>query len=160
MNKITVYNWEHIKRGPIWYVITLSIMIFLILYSFFQGSLMWWISVAFIFLVIVVWYVISYLTSMKKIDIQINDGFLIVWDRTYSFDDIIGINAEIDDKGNLKTFIITTVDNPNFPLRFTIADNDDNVKNFITNALEKGLILYDGYEKDRLYKIARTLKLL
>lgn len=159
MNQITVYNGEHIDRGPIWYVLTLSFMIFLVLYSFFQGSLMWWISVAFIFLVIVVWYVISYLTSMKKIKIQLNDWFLVVWDKTYSFDKILWINAEFDNAGKIKTFIITTSDNPTFPLRFTVADDEENIKNFITKALESGLQLYDWYEKDKFYKIVRALKL-
>ena len=159
MSQITVYNWEHIERGPLWYVITISVMLFLVIYSFFQGSLMWWISVAFIFLVIVVWYVISYLTSMKKIKIQLNDGFLVVWDKTYSFDSILGINAEVDNNWNFKTFIITPTDSPNFPLRFTIADSNENVKEFIAQALESGLQLYDGYENDKLYKITRWLKL-
>jgi len=159
MKQITVYNGEHIDRWPLWYVISLSIIIFLIIYSFFQGSLMWWISVTFIFLIVIVWYVISYLTSMKKIKIQLNDWFLVVGDRTYSFDSILWINAEFDNNWHLKTFIITTFDSPNFPMRFTIADDEENVKEFITEALDKWLQLYNGYENDKFYKIVRALKL-
>lgn len=115
-------------------------------------------SVLFIFLVIIVWYVISYLISLKKTTIKIEDNFLLIWDKPISFDKIIGFNVELDNKGKFKNFVLSTIDSE-LPLKYTIDDTSENVKQFVSNLLDKGLSLYDWYENNRFYKIIKFLKL-
>jgi len=158
MKQLKVYKWEIISRWPLWYVMVFSIIIFLVLYSFFQGSLMGGLSVLFIFLVIIVWYIISYLISLKKTTIKIEDNFLLIWDKPISFDKIIGFNVELDNKGKFKNFVLSTIDSE-LPLKYTIDDTSENVKQFVSNLLDKGLSLYDWYENNRFYKIIKFLKL-
>ena len=119
---------------------------------------MWAISVAFIFLVIVVGYVISYLMSLKRTEIVVEDWYLIIWDKTYPFDQLWGFNVELDEKSNPTNFVISPKDS-NLPLKFAIDDDFENVKKLVSDLLEKWLPLYNKYEQDRFYKIVKLLKL-
>ena len=156
--KLKVYNGEIIQRGPLWYVFFISLMIFLVLYSFFNGSLMWAISVAFIFLVIIVGYVISYLLSIKKTEIILEDGYLRINDKTFPLSSLVGFNIDLDENWNFKNFVIVTAES-NFPFKFTINDSPENVKEFVKALLDEGVPLYNGYEQDKMYKLIKMLKL-
>ena len=158
MKRLKVYNGELVKRGPIWYVIFGSFMVFLVFWSVFHGSLMWAISVAFIFLVIIVGYVLSYLMSLKKTEVVVEDWYLIIWNKTYSFDQLYWFNVELDEKSNPINFVIS-LKNSNLPLKFTINDSFENVKEIISELIEKWLPLYDWYENDKFYKIIKMLRL-
>ena len=156
--KLKVYNGEIIQRGPLWYVFFISLMIFLVLYSFFNGSLMWAISVAFIFLVIIVGYVISYLLSIKKTEIILEDGYLRINDKTFPLSSLVGFNIDLDENWNFKNFVIVTPES-NFHLKFNINDSPENVKEFVKALLDEGVPLYNGYEQDKMYKLIKMLKL-
>jgi len=120
---------------------------------------MWWISVLFIFLVIVVSYIILYLRSFKKIKIVLNDNYFTVWDKTYSVSELLGVNAEYDEKtGKFLTFILVPRATA-YPLKYTIAETDiEKIWKFISNVLEQ-VPVYSDYENDRLYKTIQALKL-
>ena len=141
----------------LWYLLFFSLITFLVIYSFFQGSLMGALSVAFIFLIIIVSYVILYLTSLKKTEIILEDWYLVVAWKTYSFNQIKWFNVEFDSNWKFTTFILYSW--YGFPLRFTIADTDENVKEFVTSLINAWLVVDDSYENDRLYKIIRFLKI-
>ncbi len=158
MKKLKVYNWELVKRWPIWYVFFISLMIFLVLYSAWHWSIMWTISIIFIFLVIIVWYVISYLISLKKTEITLEDWYFIIWWKTYSFDNILWFNVELDNNWNFTNFVLSTKDT-NLPIKFKIDDSIENTKKFIQSTIETWLPLYNWYEQDKMYKIIKLLKL-
>ena len=158
MLSIKVYNWEKIKRGPLWYIIFTSLVVFLVVYSFLKWWLMWGISVLFIFLVIVVSYVIIYLMSLKKTEIKLYDWFFVVWDRKYNFDDLLWFNIELDNNWNFTNFVIIPK-NTAYPLKYTIISDFDEVKEFYKSLTEMWLPLYWEYENDRMYKIIKFLKL-
>jgi len=99
-----------------------------------------------------------YLISMKKTEVQLYNGYFIIQDKTFSFWDLLWFNIEIDEKWNFMNFIITPI-STGYPLKYTIFDSADNVKNFVTKVLELQVPLYDWYEKDKMYKIIKTLKL-
>jgi len=154
---IKVYNGEKIKRWPIWYSIFTTFAIFLIVYSFLKWWLMWWISVLFLFLVILVSYVILYLMSLKKTEIKLYDWFLMVWDKKYDFSQLLWFNIELDNKWNFTTFILVTQNS--YPLRYTIISWFDEIKDFYNKLKEQWLPVNWDYEKDKLYKMIRLLKL-
>ena len=155
---LKVYNWENIKRWPIWYVSFITIIVFLIVYSFLKWWLMWWISVLFLFLVVVVSYIILYLISLKKTEVLLYDWFLMIWDKKYNFDELLWFNIELDDNQNFTNFIIVP-SNTWYPLKYTIRDDFEAVRDFYTKLNELWLPLYSKYEDDRMYKIIRALKL-
>lgn len=158
MTKLKIYWWEIVQRWPLWYVFFISVIVFLIAYSFFQGSLWGWISVTFLFLVIAVWYVIRYLISLKKTELVVQDNHLIIDKEIYPFDKIIGFNIELDKDYKPINFVLSTLDS-NLPLKWTICDDFENVKKVVNELLSKWVSLYDWYENDRLYKIVKFLKL-
>ena len=158
-DNLLVYDGERKKRWPFWYIFFTSVIVFLIVYSFFQWWLMWWISVLFIFLVIVVSYIILYLRTFKKIKIVLNDNYFLVWDKTYAFSELLWVNAEYDEKTWKFLNFILVPQSTAYPLKYTIAEEDmEKVGKFISNVLEK-IAVYSDYENDRLYKVIQTLKL-
>jgi len=159
IDSIKVYNWEKIERWPIWYIVFITMVIFLIVYSFFMWWLMGWISVLFLFLVVVVSYIILYLMSMKKTEIQLYDWFLMVWDKKYNFQELVWFNIELDKKQEKFTTFILVPTNSQYPLRYTLISWFDEVKSFYKNLTDLWLPLYANYENDRMYKIIRFLKL-
>ena len=119
---------------------------------------MGWISILFIFLVIVVSYIIVYLMAMKKTEIKLYDGFFLVWDKKYNFDDLLWFNIELDNKWNFTNFVIVPR-NTSYPLKYRIISSFDEVKEFYKALMEMWLPLNWEYENDRIYKIIRFLKL-
>jgi len=158
INSIKVYNWENIERWVIWYIIVFSIIIFFVLFSFLKWWVMWAISVLFIFLVIIVSYIILYLMSLKKIEIQLYDWYFIVWDRTYSFDELQWFNAELSNKWEILNFILIPRKTL-YPLKYKLIDSQENVKSFISDVIKIWLPIYADYEADKMYKIIKYLKL-
>jgi len=158
MVSIKVYNWERIKRGPLWYTIFITLIVFLIVYSFLKWWIMWWISVLFLFLVVIAAYIVIYLMSFKKTEITLYDWFLMVWEKKYNFDDLLWFNIELDNNWNFTNFIIVPKATW-YPIKYTINSTFEEVKDFYTKLTELWLPLYADYENDRMYKIIRALKL-
>ncbi len=158
INSIKVYNWDYVERWVIWYIVVFSVIIFFVLFSFLKWWVMWAISVLFIFLVIIVSYIILYLMSLKKTEVQLYEWYFIVWDRTYSFDELQGFNAELSNKWDILNFILiprTTL----YPLKYKLINSQNDVKIFISDVIKLWLPIYSNYESDKMYKIIRFLKL-
>jgi len=158
IDSIKAYNGEYIKRGVLWYIIVFSIIIFLIIFSFLKWWIMWAISVLFIFLIIIVSYIILYLMSLKKIEIQLYDWYFIIWDKTYSFDELQWFNADLSSKWEILNFILIPKKTL-YPLKYKLRDSQDKAKNFISNVIKLWLPIYSDYENVKMYKIIKYLKL-
>jgi len=158
MVSIKVYNGERIKRGPLWYISFVTLIIFMVVYSFLKGGIMWGISVLFLFLVVIAAYIIIYLMSFQETEIKLHDWFLLVGTKKYNFDDLLWFNIELDENWNFTNFILVPKSTW-YPIKYTIISSFDEVKDFYTNLIEMGVPLYADYENDRLYKIIKTLKL-
>ncbi len=157
-NSINIYAWEKIKRSPLWYIFFFSISIFLIAFSFFKWWIMWWISVLFIFCIIFVSYIIMHLISMKKTILTVNDWYINISDRNFSFNEILWFNVELDKNGDFTNFVIIP-SKTSYPLKYTINDNYYKTKEVIKILINKNVPLYSDYENDRMYKIVTFLKL-
>lgn len=157
-NSLKIYAWEKITRSPLWYITFFSISIFLIVFSFFKWWILWWISVLFIFLVIVISYIILYLISLKKTVLYVEDWYIRIKDKTFSFNELLWFNIELDKDGNFINFVIIPA-NTAYPLKFTINDTPENTKKIIALLIEKKVPLYAEYENDKMYKIIKFLKL-
>ena len=158
INSIKVYNWDYIERWILWYIIVFSIIIFFVLFSFLKWWVIWAISVLFIFLVIIVSYIILYLMSLKKIEIQLYEWYFIVWDRTYSLNELQWFNADLSCKWEILNFILIPRKTL-YPLKYKLIDSQDKVKEFISDVIKLWLPIYADYEVEKMYKIIKYLKL-
>lgn len=158
INSLNIYSWEKIDRSPLWYISFFSISIFLILFSFFKGWVMWWISVLFIFLIILISYIIIYLVSLKKTTLYLYDWYINIKDKNFFFNELLWFNVELDKNGNFTNFVIIP-SRTAYPLKYTIIDEQEKIREFIKNLIDKDLPLYGDYENDKMYKIIKFLKL-
>lgn len=157
-NSLNIYAWEKIYRSPLWYIFFFSISTFLIMFSFFKGWIMSWISVLFIFLIILISYIIIYLISLKKTTLYVYDWYINIKDKNFSFNELLWFNVELDKDGNFTNFVIIP-SRTAYPLKFTINDDYEKTKSIIKSLIDKNLPLYADYENDRMYKIITFLKL-
>lgn len=157
-NSLNIYEWEKIERLSLWYIIFFSISIFLIVFSFFKGWIMWWISVLFIFLIIVISYIIMYLISLKRTILYVNDWYINIKNNNFSFNELLWFNVELDKNGNFTNFVIVPV-RTSYPLKFTINDTQEKTKDIIRVLIDKNVPLYVDYENDKMYQIIKFLKL-
>lgn len=158
INSLKIYSWEIIKRSPLWYIIFFVIIIWLISLSFFQWWLAWWVSVLFIFLIIIVSYVIVYLYAIKKTVLKIYDSYFDLNEKKYFFSELLWFNIGLDSKWDFSTFIIIPR-GTNYPLKYTIIDDNEKIKKVVDDLIKLGLDVYSDYENDKLYKIITFLKL-
>jgi len=110
---------------------------------------MGWISVLFLFLVIVAAYIIIYLMSFKKTEIKLYDWFMLVWDKKYNYDDLVWFNIELDNEWNFTNFIIVPKATL-YPIKYSIISSFDDVKAFYMELTWLWLPLYADYENDNL----------
>jgi len=157
-NSLNIYTWEKIDRSPLWYISFFSISIFLIVFSFFKWWIMSWISVLFIFLIILISYIIVYLISLKKSILYIYNGYLNIKDKKFPFNELLWFNVELDKNGNFTNFVIIPY-RTNYPLKYTINDEYDRTKKIVEYLIDIGLPLYVDYENDKMYKIIKFFKL-
>ena len=156
--ELEVYNWEHIKRWPIWYIAFISITIFLIVFSFFQWNIMWWISVIFISIIVLVSYIILYLISLKKIKIQLYESYFLIDNKIVLFSDLLWFDVDIDEKWNMINFVLIYL-NSSFPIRYKIISANEITKEFIIKLVDLWLTTNSSYMDSMLYKFIRFLKL-
>ncbi len=100
--------------------------------------------------------IVSYV--YKKIEVQLYDWYFIIWDRTYSFDELQWFNAELSNKWDILNFILIPRKTL-YPLKYKLIDSQENVKKFISDLINLWLPIYSDYESDKMYKIIKYLKL-
>jgi len=98
--------------------------------------------------------------SLKKIKIQLYDGYFLVWDKTFSFNELQWINADIDKDWNIINFIIIPKATL-YPLKYKVVNfaNQDKIKKFISNIINQWVLIYSDYENEKMYKIIKFFKL-
>ena len=114
--ELKVYNGEIYDRGLLWYVIASLIIIFLIILSFILKNYFWLLVVW----LLIAWYLFLEIWSKKKINIKITDTWIIIWDKFFNRDNIVGFDIELlNTKKNLIIFTENDV------LIYTIAENSE-----------------------------------
>ncbi len=150
--EVKVYDWEMFDRGKRWYVVFVSVFVFIILLSLLTKNL-----VGAILLFFFLWgYIIYSLTSSKIINLMISDEGLKIWGKIYPRSNIEGFVLEIDEKKQtLKNIVFLIWNNK---LIHTFADEGWNIKTFVQNLYDY-LPLVGDYQQWFLDRISRVLKL-
>lgn len=159
IDSLNIYEWEIIKRWPLWYISIFSISSFLIFFSFFKWWLTWWISVLFVFAVIMVSYVFLYLVSLKKTTLQIYDWYFLIKDKSFPFSELLWFNVEFNENWDFTNFIIVPA-KTEYPSRYTINETSkEKVANLVKTLIDMNLNIYSEYENVKINQIIRYLKL-
>lgn len=150
--EIKVYNWEIVSRWKWWYIIYISVAIFVIVMSFLLWGLFSGFSVFFVFSVITAGYIILYLISQKIITIKIVREGLLIENKLYNWEQIDWYNIEYKDGKPCNIVFIVNW----YPVVYTVQEKD--ISKFV-EVLQEILLLDDNYNRSLVYKITRFLKL-
>ncbi len=151
--EIKTYNGEIIDRSQWWYIITATIIIFLIFFSFIRGGLGAGFSVFFLFAIIISGFVLVYIVSKKQIVMILTDGWITIDGKNYGWGDIDWFNIELKDN---KPYNIVFVIN-SYPSTYTVIERDKFQE--FAKILAWYLPLTWEYERNLTYKLIKFFKL-
>jgi len=151
--EIKTYNWEIIERSQWWYIITATIIIFLIAFSFIRWGLGAGFSVFFLFAIIIAGFVLVYIISQKKITMVLSDSGISIDDKNYGWGEIEWFNIELKDKKPYNiVFLIKS-----YPSIYTVIETEKFQE--FAKIISENVPLTWEYERNLSFKLIKFFKL-
>ncbi len=150
--EIKAYDWEKFERTQWRYIIFVTSFVVLIFLSFITANIT---GVILLFLMMW-WYLLYSIISLRKISIKLKDEGLKVWDKFIPWDSIYGFALEIDEQTErIKNIVFVT---KKAIMIHTLSDEAENIKEFVLNLNDKTNMLSD-FEQGFSERLFRRLKI-
>lgn len=150
--EVKVYDWERFERTQWWYITFVASFVLLIIASFVTGN----ISGIIVLFLMLWWYLLYSIISLKKVTIKIRDEWLKIWSKFFPWENFYGFALELDEQTESIKNIVFVTKNAN--MIHTLADEPDTIKQFVLNLNDKLQMLSD-FEQWFAERLWRKLKI-